>query len=322
MIRPRPGAARRWLGFAVGLAALSAAIVAVASRSDDLDAAVRALGRAAPAWVALLLALPALNWLLTSAVLHGLTRAVGRVAPAEMTALVGAGWLLNYVPLRVGLFGRLAYHAAFNGIPVVRSLRVLGEAIAAGLVAVLALLGACALGGERGTPWIAVALAAPLLTAGLAAGLLRARARGYALAVLFRYLDVLVWSARYWVVFRVAGHTLSPAQAAALAAVVQIVMVVPFVGNGLGLREWAVGLLTGVLPAWYGADAEGLTTGVGLAADLVNRAAEVAVAIPVGLASIALLWRRVARAGRERPITEPWARTRPPGSGAAPSDRC
>ena len=75
-------------------------------------------------------------------------------------------------------------------------------------------------------------------------------------------------------------------------------MSVPLVGNGLGLREWAVALMRSSLPAWYGA---GAASAAGLTADLLNRTAELGVAIPVGLVCAAFVTRRIRAAGRVSP---------------------
>jgi hypothetical protein len=103
-----------------------------------------------------------------------------------------------------------------------------------------------------------------------------------------------VWTLRYWVVFAIADSPVTMAQAAAVAAVSQVAMSVPLVGNGLGLREWAVGLLRASLPAWYGVAA---ASSAGLTADLVNRAAELLVAVPVGLLCAAAVTRRIRAVG-------------------------
>ncbi|MHC4784997.1 MAG: hypothetical protein ACYTE6_03445, partial [Planctomycetota bacterium] len=64
-------------------------------------------------------------------------------------------------------------------------------------------------------------------------------------------------------------------------------MLVPFVGNGLGLREWAVGLAAPLLTPYV--------LGLGLAAELLNRAAELVVIVILGLGGIAWLTLRARR---------------------------
>ena len=71
--------------------------------------------------------------------------------------------------------------------------------------------------------------------------------------------------------------------------IADIALLVPFVGNGLGVREWAVGLTA----------SRQVAAAVGLTADLVNRAAELIVAIPLGLAAWVWLTRTLARGRRQ-----------------------
>ena len=260
-----------------------------------------AAARAAPSWLkAGALALPAANWALTSALFFTLTRAYGRVGAGEMGALIGAAGLYNYLPLRPGLVGRVAYHRAVNGIAVMSSVRVLATTIALSGVGI-ALLLICSLGAARlsAPAGKAAVIVAPALIAALVAGYARSRELaswrlGAALAL--RYVDLLVWTARYAVVFALIGRSLDFSQAAAIAGVSQVVGVIPLAGNGLGLREWAVGWAAAALPAWYVAGPAAPSTEVGLSADLLHRAAELPAAIVIGLISTAWLTRRLARA--------------------------
>ncbi len=64
-------------------------------------------------------------------------------------------------------------------------------------------------------------------------------------------------------------------------------MLVPTGGNGLGVREWAIGLAAPLLTDYQ--------IELGLTADLVNRAAELVVIVVAGLASITWLGRRGKR---------------------------
>jgi hypothetical protein len=108
-------------------------------------------------------------------------------------------------------------------------------------------------------------------------------------------MDTLVWMGRYAVMFALLGREITLPQAAAIAAASQAAMQVPLVGNGLGVREWAVGLVAPVLPSWMNATSGGLSRGLGLSADLLNRGFELAAALPVGLICTALLGRRHLR---------------------------
>lgn len=288
-----------WLRLVVGVGLLALAIGVVFSQREVLAGAAEA-ARGAPWWLAAaLLVLPIGNWLATGTGLWALNRRHAPVEPGEMQALVGAAWLLNYLPMRPGLVGRIAYHRAFNDIRVVSSLVVLGVSVAMTCAAALLMLAvAWGLGDGRSALAWAAALAVPLIVAGgVAIGRARRQAAStqvwwqtwhWPAAFAARYADVLLWTARYAAVFAVVGAPVSFAQAVVIAAVSQLVMLVPLSGNGLGLREWAVGLTAASMPAWPGAEGG---TAVGLAADLVNRAAEVLVAVPVGLLALAWLAR-------------------------------
>lgn len=291
------------LGFTIGAALLAAAITAVLTQGHAARAALDA-ARGAPLWLyAAALALPLVNWLIISLSFWVLMRRHGPVRAREMAALIGAAWLLNYLPLRPGMVGRVAYHKSVNRIAIADSVRVMIVGMAAGAAATLCLLAAAAiLGPGAPLPLWAAALAAPLALAGLAAaGPLRSRPwlpANFAL----RYADVLVWAARYWVVFALVGAPIDLAGAAAVAAVCQLALVIPLVGNGMGIREWAVGLVAAALPAGFASGAA-LTTGV--TADLANRAAELLIALPVGLLCASYLARGSAARGerRESPAT-------------------
>ena len=59
---------------------------------------------------------------------------------------------------------------------------------------------------------------------------------------------------------------------------------VPFIGNGLGIREWSVALAAPLIGG-YERDA-------GLAAELTGRAVDIAMAIPFGMIAFAALIKR------------------------------
>lgn len=320
----RAGAAswRRAVGFAVGMALLLAAVWAVASQ--DMAGTWSAAARR-PQGLAIVAALSVLNWVLMSATFSALMQPFGRVGRREMSALIGASWLLNYLPMRPGLLGRVAYHKAVNGIPVADSIKTIAGNVACGFVAMgcvagIALSFRVAQAGDL--VWIAGLVLCPaVMVAGslAAAALGRPLLRSWALASLLRYLDLLVWAIRYWTVFWMVGHEMHPVEALAVACVSQAVSLVPIVGNGLGLREWAVGLTAAALPVWM-TDSGAAARDVGLAADLVNRAAELAGALPVGLLSAYWLARR--RAGPRPGLTEPSSgETRPDAAAYQFRDR-
>jgi hypothetical protein len=67
---------------------------------------------------------------------------------------------------------------------------------------------------------------------------------------------------------------------------------IPFLGNGLGVREWAIGLAGPALATW--------TTDTGLAAELLNRCLDLVVVVPLGLGVMPGIAKRIRNAGREK----------------------
>lgn len=292
---------RRALGFALGLTLVGAAIFAVARSGTDLGDAYEKV-RHAPVWVLVFLALvPAMSWVATSGALWALTRRFGDVAPAEMGALVGSAWLLNYLPLKPGLVGRLAYHKRVNNIPVKHSVRVLVDSVILTTTSSAFVLALALLLREVAMPlgWQVAIVLAPAAALALACTLRPPGERhGWVLlAALFRYLDVLVWIARYAAVFYALDDPIGLPEAVLVASASQLAIAVPLTGNGLGVREWAVGLTVG---------ATGGGIQLALAADLINRAAELLVAVPIGLLGARWVARRHAsRRAAERNRTSP-----------------
>lgn len=287
----RPG--RAMIGFVLGMLLLGAATWVVVRQGADLRAAIDSALHAHWWLVAIAIMLPLLNWLLMSVSFWVLMRRHGPVSLGEMVCLLGAAWLLNYLPLRPGLIGRVGYHKTVHKIPVATSIRASLVAIACAGVAILALLGALvgsSLVAASGHG-VAAAAGAPLALVLIGGVMLRrdARANWLCWTVALRYVDLLVWGARYSVAFAIIGRPISAGAAGAIACVCQVAMLVPFFGNGLGLREWAVGVTASSLPKGVLTASGTLATTVGLAAELVNRAAEICGAIPVGLICTARL---------------------------------
>ncbi|MBX3406225.1 MAG: hypothetical protein KF869_05610 [Phycisphaeraceae bacterium] len=288
----RRGTLRRAVLYGIGVLLLAAAVFAVASRTEVIGPGVQS-ARSAPAWmVALVLLLPVVNVSITAASFFVLTRRFGRIGYAEMLALIFSSWLLNHLPMRPGLVGRVAYHKAVNTVPVFASIRVIGEQIvcgATGLGAVLLVVLA-----TRGAhdAWIAAGAGAIAALAIVAATIARGPTRAYALVVALRIADCGVWMLRYSLLFAIVGRPLSWHDAAAVAVASQVAMLSPV---PLGLREWAVGLTSAAVAGGALGAASIDAAAPGVAADLVNRVAELAVAGPLGLAAGVWVWRRLAR---------------------------
>jgi hypothetical protein len=103
---------------------------------------------------------------------------------------------------------------------------------------------------------------------------------------------VIVWAVRYHAAFTLIGSPIPPATALAFACISMIASMVPLSSNGLGLREWAIGAAAPMLTAYQ--------LELGLTAELVNRAAELAMVTVVGLAGAGYLaWLRHRRLERK-----------------------
>jgi hypothetical protein len=268
----------------VGLGLLATAIVTVAREHETLAGALDTVSRPSLWRVCLLAAAVAANVVLTALMFSVLISRYGKVSAIEMQALVAAAALLNFLPLRPGLFGRIAYHRAFNAIPAVATVKTVLQAAALSVAVAAYLALALVVSARLPVPlWVPVGLPVPLLAAAAATK----RARIWAAAGLIRYLEVMVWALRYFVAFGLLGARIDFQDALAFACVSLVAMLVPFVGNGLGLREWAVGLAAPLLTPYV--------LGLGLAAELLNRAAELVVIVVLGLGGIGWLTLRARR---------------------------
>lgn len=285
----------------LGFVLLALAFLLVARDREAVHLGVASLRNAPVPLIAAVIALPVLNLLLTSATFWVLTGRFGRVPFRDMTALIASSWLLSIA----GMFGRIVFHKVIHGVPAAASFLVLLQAIICSAICVLVVLGAAILAGAlhlAGVPFILFMLA-PAALLGLAA-LALARAASsdhrwrWPAALALRYLDMAAWALRYALVFSILFGSITAVQSAALAAAAQAAMVLPI---QLGLREWVIGLLATQLPAVGPSvaptDLNPLSPG--LMADLLNRAAELATALPLG--AIATLW-----------LIQQWVRRRPP----------
>ncbi len=299
---------RRIIGAVLGALLFAAAIGAIAMNRDPLMQAWR-MGTG-DRWPLLLLAaaLPLGNWIVTSGALWALLRPrpgeSGRVGYVEMMQLVGVAGLVNFLPLRPGMFGRVAYHKVVNGISVGRAIRATIAKLLLSAVSIVVIVGVGLLAAEWGvaTVWgigLMVltpvgALAAAAVVVGRSQNAMRAS--NIVLGLAFSLADMAIWMARYAATFALVGAPLNPPQAAAVTGVSQAAMVVPLTGNGLGLREWAVGLTGSLLPESL-TGAAPVAQPAALSADVLNRGLEVAIAVALGTACSALIAARLRRRG-------------------------
>lgn len=313
------------LGGIFGLLLFVLACWIVVRQQDTLQSSLEAMRQAHWGWIALLLALPLGNVVFTSATFNVLTNRFGRVPLWEMHLLMLSAGLLNYLPLRPGLIGRVAYHRQIHGIRAIDSAKVVLSAIACSAIGIagmlLGALAAVALGQSNTIIGVLLAIAVGvccLITAGvLRAGGGSERWWRFLAACGFRSGDMLLWAARYAVAFRLVGVPIGWLEATVLATISQAALMVPLVGNGLGLREWAIGLGSGSGLLGQGTT-QGQTVGdlaaTGLTADLVNRAAEIVVLVPLGVIAGLVLAQKAQKAqkahkavngSRERQSVEP-----------------
>lgn len=285
----------RAVGGVLGLMLLGLALWWIWRDQEALSRAWAA-ARAAPPWVvAALLILPLLSWALTSALFWTLTRPYGRVPAGEMLALIGASWLLNALPLRPGMVGRVAYLKAARGVAVRDSVRVgivasIMTGLSAGLLAAAALVLArvnapCAWAAPVTVLAIPAGLASVWVVARRRETAAARRAAHWSGALALRVLDMGVMALRLYLAFVLIGQAVTPAQAVWFAGPAQVAGLLPM---HVGVQEWAVGLLAP-------------TVSVGITAALANRAADLLVSICVGSTCLLWLWRRAPGLSRRDP---------------------
>ncbi|HRP63880.1 MAG TPA: hypothetical protein PK400_11340 [Phycisphaerales bacterium] len=277
----------RRIGLFISALLLGGAVVVLWREREVIEHAIDAMRRPAPGPLAMLLLAMLGNIVLAGATFSLLLAKQGqprRVGILEMQALMAATSLVNFLPLRPGALGRVAYHKTVNGIPVAESVRAIV------IAAVLSAASACYLAAVAAicirfnlSIWPAIALPVIVLAFAPAFGPLRF----IALAGLCRYGEVMLWAVRYHAAFAIIGTPISPEAAVGFACISTAATMVPLFSNGLGLREWAVGLVAPLLA--------GVPLELGLTAELVNRALEMAVMFTFGVAALVYLSRRRGR---------------------------
>lgn len=293
----KPGTrAKRWAGFLVGLALLAAAAWVVLTQ-DGLAEPLDTLRHAPVPLLVLALLAPIANVVAVSLCFHALMRRVGRVGQGEMIELISSAWLLNNLPMRPGLIGRIGYHKSVNGIAIRDSVAATFWSLAGAAAANTALLAWALWMPGLDAPAFSVPGAfyglVPTIAFFAAAAVTPRASRLLVRSFAYRSLDVWVWYVRYALAFRLLGADLAPHELAIISAVSQIATLIPLTGSGLGFREWGVGLSTTI---------SGALAALGIAADLLNRAAETIVIVPIGLIAtsrVAKRWKAARAASAE-----------------------
>jgi hypothetical protein len=208
------------------------------------------------------------------------------IKKTEMFWLVMVSGMLNWLPIRAGLIGRTLYHSKVNGISPAKSLRVLAESV----VIIVGMSGVALLmvvASDAFSLNIIYFVCAPILVS--SAFLIRQSTRRWSLAISCRYFDVLLSAARYWLIFDLMRFGITPETAILLAGAGSIASLLPLPTGGLGGREWIIGLVA----SWVTVFPSAIV--LGLVADLVNRAVELVVMIPLGLTGQHFLRKKLPR---------------------------
>lgn len=310
---PRTRAILRWVIRLLGLALLAAAAVTIMRSQTAVSEAWAAL-RTAPQWLLVVLfLLPLVNIAAVSESFRLMTTTSGRVGHIEMAALITSAWLFNQLPLRPGLVGRIAYHRLVNGIPVKDAVLVTLQVLACAALSLSCLVGTVLIaakcsGSDAG---IVLWMLAPLPVLGLITLILHrlssraasSHARNawrFAACIALRYIDLAAWIARYSLIFLALGRPLPWRDATIVGAASEAAMLLPI---QVGAREWVVGVVAARLAS------PGTLTSTdiapGLLADVVTRAIEIAVALPLGVLAAFWLQRRLAALARSKPTGAP-----------------
>ena len=272
------------VGLFVGLALIAAAFWTIARSGTIVNQAWQHLSVASPILFAELLgciALIALCTALSVLILSNRTRPPIRVELREMLALICASTLGNFVPLQPGLIGRIAFHHQVHGIAVPISLLIAIQSTALTGIAALWIGAGLALTHAAHLSWSAAVLS-PIL---LVPFLRNTAAREFTAAFFIRIMETCIWALRIHIAFQLIGQPIDAAAALALACVANAANTIPFIGNGIGIREWSVGFLAPMIAGVPLADA--------LAAEIVGRLAEIIFFIPAGLAAWPMLHNRL-----------------------------
>ncbi|MBG80727.1 MAG: hypothetical protein CMJ39_08485 [Phycisphaerae bacterium] len=276
---------RRWyywrlLAMVIGILLLVGAIVMVALQRDTIASAFQAMAQPQPGPILLLIA-SMLATIFVTGVQFNLLLSRHRLPMLEMQGLIAGSALLNFLPLKAGLLGRITYHQVVNGIRPLETVQAMLLARGSGLVVIGFTALALFLRDLADGPLWAYAL----LPAVVPGWFLMARfTRITALVVILKYGDLLLMAIRYYCAFMLMGETIGFDVCMGLACIGMLAGAIPFLTGGLGLREWLVGWFTTILVVMPGA------LELGLLADLINRGIELAVLIPVG--GVSILWLR------------------------------
>jgi hypothetical protein len=275
---------RRPLALAAGLVLLIAAVL-TAAKAADWSVIIQAPVWTIPAMAAALLA----NLVLTTALFWVITRSFDAQPPVgvkRMFQLTCGSSLLNYLPLRPGLLGRAAYLKREHQLPIAQSMLILAVTMGVGAVVLGASSVAVLVGGDRHGAMMAVFVLIALLLASPLAGPIAQRIMRRPMVMAWTWVplkvaDMLVGGFKLWLAFRVCGVSVRFDQALAMRAAASMVDMLGLTPNGVGLREWVIGMLTSLTSLIEGP--------IGMTAALFERAVEAVVVTVMGLIGLVQL---------------------------------
>lgn len=270
----------RLIAMLVGLLLLAGAIVLIINQHERLEPALQAMSHPDPGTILILIASMLIGLFLTGLQFQ-LLMARHHIPAIEMQGLIAASALLNFLPLKAGLLGRIAYHQVSHDVHPMETAKVMILARMAGLVIIGLTAGSLFLQDWSEGPLWAWALVPALIPGWF---IMPAATRTAGLVMVLKYMDLVLMAVRYQCAFQMMDQSVGFDICLALAAIGMLAGAIPFLSGGLGLREWLVGWLATILVTLPAA------LEIGILADLINRATELVVLIPVG--GVALLWLR------------------------------
>lgn len=300
---PKPTRGRlalKIIGFVVGLALLVWIIYDAITKQQFAS-----LAKASWWQYAALLGCTLISAIANGGIFWAIIRPIAPVKWWDVQCVNAAVNLLNYAPIRLGVLTRIAHHRRIDHLPY--SILLGWYAALAGLMFMT--LG-CVLAATLARPqvdawWLAIL--AGLLIMGCAASvyvgshrLLAGRWQGaskmiavpraVALAVVLRLVDMAAYGGRLYLAIAILGVPVSPRDAVYLTIISMVSTLAPI--GSVGFREFAIAKIGPMLT-----DAS-LSSHID-AAVLLDRASEVVVFIPLGMAALwwmARAWRRAKRA--------------------------
>ena len=289
------------IGFVVGLALLGWIIYdAIATQQ------FAGLSNASPWQYAALLGCTLISVAANGGIFWAIIRPVASVKLWDVQCVNAAVNLLNYAPIRLGILTRIAHHRRVDGLPY--TILFGWYAALAGLMFMTlgCVLLATLLRPQVDLWWLGI-LALLLIAGGAAcvavgshrllagrwqgASKMIAIPRAVALAVVLRLVDMAAYGGRLYLAISILGVPITQRDAVALTILSMVSTLTP-VGS-VGFREFAIAKIGPMLTD------PSLSRHID-AAVLLDRAGEVAVFIPLGVAALwwmARAWRRATPAG-------------------------